>query len=267
MSEPVRTPVGAELLRERMAQGAELIGGWCTLPASFATELVCHSGVDYAVVDMQHGLTGYSDLVSLLQAIATTSVVPMARIPYRDAGVAQRALDAGALGLIMPMISTQADAEQAVAWCRYPPIGERSYGPIRARLFAGADPVLANERVLCLVQIETRTAMSNLSAILSVPGVDGVYVGPADLALSHGLPIGGDDPTVLRMLAEIVAACRETNRIAGIHMTSGASARTAFDLGYQMCSIGSDAVWLRAGYSEQIAVARVREAEQVSGLY
>lgn len=267
MTQPGRSPVGAEILRQQMATGARLTGGWCTLPTSFATELVCHSGVDYAVVDMQHGLTGYSDLVSLLQAIATTPVVPMARIPYRDAGVAQRALDAGAYGLIMPMINSQADAEQAVAWCRYPPVGERSYGPIRARLFAGADPELANERVLCLVQIETRAAMTNLAAILAVPGIDGVYVGPADLALSHGLPLGGDDPTVRQMLAEIVAACREFNRIPGIHMTSGESAQEAFDLGYQMCSVGSDAVWLRAGYAEQIAIARATQAERVTGLY
>jgi len=265
--EPVGSALGAQRVRQQLAEGSQLVGGWCHLASPFAAELVCHAGVDYAVVDMQHGLTGYSDLVGMLQAIATTAVIPMARIPYRDDGLAQRALDAGCYGLIVPMVNTPDDARRAVAMCRYPPLGERSYGPIRSRLFAGPDPALANERILCLVQVETREAMANLAAILAVPGVDGVYVGPADLGLSHGLSVTGDDPQVQAMLTTIARTCLDAGVIPGIHTSSGATARAAFELGYQMCSFGSDAVWLRAGYTEQIGLARATTAERISGHY
>jgi 4-hydroxy-2-oxoheptanedioate aldolase len=134
-----------------------LFGGWCTLPSSFAAELVAHCGVDYAVVDMQHGLSGYSDLVPMMQAIALSGIAPMVRIPFGDLGTAQRALDAGAMGLIIPMVNDEAFAKLAVQACRYPPLGERSYGPIRSRLHVGADTEWVNSQVMCLVQIETKS--------------------------------------------------------------------------------------------------------------
>ena len=254
-------------IRQRLALGENLVGGWCTLPTSFAAELVCHAGVDYAVIDMQHGLTGYSDLIAMLQAIGSTGVTPLVRIPFQDYGLAQRALDAGAYGLVFPMISTRELALEAVNSCRYPPMGERSYGPIRSRMFLGTDPNLVNQEVLCLVQIETRLAMENLEDILTTDGVDGVYVGPADLALSHQLPIGEateEHDDMLRLIAE---KCRTLGRIPGIHMTSGQEARKAFSLGYVMCSVGSDAVWLRAGYASQIAEAKSTSSRSEGGFY
>ena len=254
-------------IRQRLSQAENLVGGWCTLPTSFAAELVCNAGVDYAVVDMQHGLTGYSDLISMLQAIGSTGVTPLVRIPFQDYGLAQRALDAGAYGLIFPMISSRELALEAVNSCRYPPLGERSYGPIRSRMFLGADPSSVNDQVLCLVQIETRLAMQNLDEILMTDGVDGVYVGPADLALSHQLPIGEATAAHDGMLRLIAEKCGEYGRIPGIHMTSGEEARKAFSLGYVMCSVGSDAVWLRAGYASQIAEARSLVAKSEGGFY
>lgn len=244
-----------------------LFGGWCTLPTSFAAELVGNSGVDYAVVDMQHGLTGYSDLVSTLQAISLAEVVPMVRIPFGDHGIAQRALDAGAMGLIFPMINTVHLAEEAVRSCRYPPLGERSYGPIRARLHMDVDTEWVNQQVLCLVQIETKEAMVNLEGILSVSGIDGVYVGPADLALSHGMSPGKSSPELDGLLSQIVEACRSHSRVPAIHTLSGADAKEKVLLGYRMCSIGSDAVWLASGYAQQVALAREQASEAVGGLY
>lgn len=191
-------------LRARLDEPEALLGGWCTLPTSFAAELVGRSGVDYAVVDMQHGLGSYSDLISMLQAISLAGAVPLVRIPFGDYGLAQRALDAGAMGLIVPMVNNVDLARAAVNACRYPPIGERSFGPIRAKLHLGTDPQWANEQVMCLVQIETREAMSQLDGILDVPGIDGVYVGPADLALSHGLPAGSPTEELTALLSRIV---------------------------------------------------------------
>jgi 4-hydroxy-2-oxoheptanedioate aldolase len=258
---------GGNALRPRLAQRELLLGGWCTLPTSFAAELVGSSGVDYAVVDMQHGLTGYSDLISMLQAISLAGAVPIVRMPFSDYGLAQRALDAGAMGLILPMVNNAALATDAVRSCRYPPLGERSFGPIRAKLTLGMDPAWANEQVLCLVQIETREAMTNLDAILAVPGLDGVYVGPADLALSHGLPAGRPSPELDALLSRIVQACDHHGRIPGIHTLSGVDCRHKIALGYRMCSIGSDSVWLHGAYTGQVAVAREQEASAAGGLY
>ena len=257
----------ANPLRSLLESPEPVFGGWCTLPTSFAAELVAGSGVDYAVVDMQHGLTGYSDLVSMLQAITLAGAVPLVRIPFGDQGIAQRALDAGAMGLIFPMINTVAQAEEAVRSCRYPPLGERSYGPIRARLHVGIDTEWVNSQVMCLLQIETQEAMDNLDGILSVPGTDGAYVGPADLALSHGLPPGKPTPELTSLLSRIVKGCEAHRQIPAIHVLSGVDAREKIALGYRMCSIGSDSVWLGAGYAQQLDLAREKSSETAGGLY
>lgn len=262
MGQPKGSP-----LRLQLGVEEPLFGGWCTLPSSFAAELVANCGVDYAVVDMQHGLSGYSDLVSMMQSIALAGIAPMVRIPFGDLGTAQRALDAGAMGLIIPMVNDEAFAKLAVQACRYPPLGERSYGPIRARLHLGSDTQWVNSQVLCLVQIETKEAMSNLDAILAVPGIDGVYVGPADLALSHGMPPGVATEELDVLLRRIVDACHAHGRIPAIHTLSGVDALEKVALGYRMCSIGSDSVWLQSAYSQQVAFAKEKSLEVTGGLY
>ncbi len=262
MSAPARNP-----LRSRIEGSELLLGGWCTLPTSFAAELVASSGVDYAVIDLQHGLTGYSDLVSMLQAISLAGAVPLVRIPFGDYGMAQRALDAGALGLIFPMVNSPELARIAVDCCRYPPLGERSFGPIRSKLNLGTDPVWVNIQIMCLVQIETRQSMSNLDSILAVEGVDGVYVGPADLALSHGLSVGKPSVELDALLRRIRDGCVGQGKIPAIHTTSGVDCREKIALGYQMCSIGSDSVWLHAAYTEEVAKARDEVANSAGGLY
>lgn len=256
---------GANPLRLRLEHAEVLLGGWCTLPSSFAAELVGSSGVDYAVVDMQHGLASYSDLISMLQAIRLTGAVPLVRIPFEDYGLAQRALDGGAMGIIIPMVNDRELAQAAVRACRYPPLGERSFGPIRAELQLGSDTEWANAQVLLLVQIETGQALANVDGILSVAGVDGVYVGPADLALSHGIPPGTPSDEVTEMLSRIVNACHLHGKVSGIHALSGADCRGKIALGYQMCSIGSDSTWLHAGYVEQVAAARNDSVLKVTG--
>ena len=262
MSVPTRNP-----LRSRIEGSEQLLGGWCTLPTSFAAELVASSGVDYAVIDLQHGLTGYSDLVSMLQAISLAGAVPLVRIPFGDYGMAQRALDAGAMGVVFPMVNTPELARTAVDCCRYPPLGERSFGPIRSKFNLGTDPAWVNSQILCLVQIETRQSMSSLDSILAVEGVDGVYVGPADLALSHGLAVGKPSSELDGLLRRIHEACVGHGKIPAIHTTSGADCLEKIALGYRMCSIGSDSVWLHAAYTEEVAKARNAVAISAGDLY
>jgi len=261
------SPSEGNPLRSTLLGDGVALGAWCTLPTSFSCELVGTSGVDYGVIDMQHGLAGYSDLVPMLQGLTVGGLTPMVRVPFADRGLAQRALDAGSLGLIIPMVNDPETARDAVGMCRYPPLGERSFGPIRSRLQIGTDPEVANREILCLVQIETRQAMANLDGILGIEGVDGVYVGPADLALSHGISPGSSSDEVDGMLATIVEACVRHGRIPGIHTTSGADCRSKVSLGFRMLSIGSDSVWLQAGYSAQVAAARAEEASSGGGLY
>lgn len=260
-------PSSGNPLRAILDGGGIALGAWCTLPTSFTCELIGTTGVDYGVVDMQHGLAAYSDLVPMLQGLSLGGLTPIVRTPFADRGLAQRALDAGALGLIIPMVNDPETARDAVGMCRYPPLGERSFGPIRSRLHIGVEPDVVNREVLCLVQIETQRAMANLDAILEVEGVDGVYVGPADLALSHGISPGSHSDRVEDMLGAIAEACRRHGRIPGIHTTSGADCRSKIDHGYRLLSIGSDSVWLQAGYTAQVAAARAEESTPGGGLY
>ena len=254
-------------LKAKLREGQTTLGGWSTLTDSFAAEMVGNLEVDYTVIDMQHGVASYPDLIAILQGIGVGGATPLLRVPVSDFGLAQRALDAGVEGLLIPLVDNAEDAVKAVNACRYPPLGKRSYGPIRARMHIGSDPEAVNDEILCLVQIETPGAMENLEAIVGTEGLDGVYVGPADLAIAHGLPIGTEDPRMEEMLASIVKTCQEGHVIAGIHAFSGKAARRATERGFSMVSVGSDATWLRAGYSRELAIARGHEPIDVVGFY
>ncbi len=187
-------------VRQRWQVGETVLNGWLAIPNSFSAETMAHQGWDSLTIDLQHGIVDYLSTVSMLQAISTTDVTPLVRVAWLDPGIIMKVLDAGAYGVICPMINDAADAEALVAACRYPPQGQRSFGPIRALLYAGADyPSHANESVIVLAMIETAKALANLDEILAVPHLDGVYVGPADLSnalgwsaeLRHGGETGG----------------------------------------------------------------------------
>ncbi len=237
-------------LRTTLTSGAGALGGWCAIPDSFATEIVAAAGFDYVAVDMQHGLATFSDLVPMLQAIAVHGPTPLVRIPVGDLAMAQRALDAGAEGIIVPYVGTSAEARAAVMACRYPPIGNRSFGPVRSRLHLGADTEEANAQVLCVVMIETREGVDNLADILAMTGVDAVYVGPADLALSLG-----ESSQVEDVIAEIVAACRSAGTPVGVHTRSGSDAADALQRGFAFATVSTDAALLTAVYAAELAAA------------
>lgn len=225
------------------SEGGVAVNGWLHIPSSWSAEVMAHAGWDSVTVDLQHGLSGYQAAVTMFQAISTTSAVPLARSTWNDPAQIMRLLDAGAYGIICPMINTRAEAEAFVGACRYPPLGYRSLGPTRAGLYAGADYARhANESILTLAMIETQQAMDNLVDILSVPGLDGVFVGPGDLGLSLTGQTGMDlsEPALAEALAHIGKTTRELGRIAGIWVPFPEIGRQIVELGYQFITISTD---------------------------
>ena len=233
----------ANRLREIWCRGGAAVNGWLAIPSGVSAEAMAHQGWDSLTIDMQHGLVDYTSAVPMLQGISTTQTVPLARVPWLEPGIIMKALDAGAYGIICPMVNTRADAEKFVGACRYAPAGYRSFGPTRALIYAGADyPAHANETVLAIAMIETRAALDNLEAIVSTPGLDGVYIGPADLALSlgHKPKFDHTEPELLEPIERILDAAKAHGVMPGIHCGSAAYAKRMIDLGFQLVTLLSD---------------------------
>ena len=244
-------------LKKKLADGVPVVGGWAGIPNAFSTEIYAAQGWDSVTIDMQHGAPTMNDLVSMLQAVCASEATPLVRVPWNDPSYIMRALDAGAMGLICPMINTKAEAEAYVRAGRYPPMGERSFGPFRAAHYASNDYWQhANEEVLLFAMIETRQAVSNLHEILSVKGLNGVYIGPSDLSLSMGKTptLDPSDKTVLEAMGIILKETRERGLIAGVHTDGPKTAIRRFEEGFHMCTILND-VRLMAN----AAAAAVRE--------
>jgi 4-hydroxy-2-oxoheptanedioate aldolase len=224
--------------------GQPAVGGWLTVPSSFSAEVMAHAGFDWLCVDMQHGVIDYQAAVTMLQAISTTETVPFVRVPWNEPGIIMKALDAGAYGVIVPIVNTPEEAEAAVQACRYPPRGNRSHGPIRAALYGGRDYIArGTDEVLCIVQVETKESVDNLDEILSVPGVDAAYIGPADLSLSLGLPPASDHdaPEFVSAVQRVLDACKRHNVVPGAHAGNIVTGRKRLDQGFLMVEIWDDA--------------------------
>jgi 4-hydroxy-2-oxoheptanedioate aldolase len=240
-------------LKALWQQDACVVNGWLTLPATFSAEVMAHEAWDSLTIDLQHGLIDYQVAVGMLQAISTTQTVPLVRVPWLDPAIIMKVLDAGAYGVICPMINSAAEAAEFVAACRYPPEGTRSSGPIRASIYAGPDYIAhANRTIVVMAMIETRLALDNLDEILSVPGLDAVYVGPSDLSLALGCEPRADptDAVVIGAIEEIVIRARKKKIIPGIHTGSPAGAQKMIQLGFRFVTIASDVRFLVAKASE-----------------
>jgi 4-hydroxy-2-oxoheptanedioate aldolase len=228
---------------ETLRNGGEVVTGWMASSSSLIAELMALKGFDAVTVDMQHGVSDYNDLVPMLQAISTTETTPLVRTPWNDPAIIGRILDAGAYGVICPMVNTGAEAEAFVMACRYPPIGRRSVGPIRASLYAGSDYFAhANDEILTLAMIESRQALDNLDDILKTPHLDGIFVGPSDLAVSLGYKPGFDPqfPEVQEAVRMIAAKCIEHGKIPGTHCGSVRYGAEMRELGFRFKAFLSD---------------------------
>ncbi|MDE2093747.1 MAG: 2,4-dihydroxyhept-2-ene-1,7-dioic acid aldolase, partial [Burkholderiales bacterium] len=207
-------------LRTIWKSGGAAVNGWLAIANSFSAETMAHQGWDTLTIDLQHGVIDYQAMIPMLQAISTTATVPVVRVPWLEPSVLMKALDAGAYGVICPMVNTREDAQRLVAYTHYAPRGTRSFGPMRGLLYGGADYAEhADDTIVAFAMIETAQALDQLDAILSVEGLDAIYIGPSDLSLALGCkPVFDDvEPKVAQAIDHIVERARAHGVKAGIH--------------------------------------------------
>ena len=244
-------------LREILTSGKPSVGGWCVNPGSFTAEVMARAGFDWVCIDLQHGLIGYDQMLPMLQAVALAGVPSMVRVPWNEPVSIMKALDAGAGGVIVPMVNSVAEAVAAVGACRYPPDGVRSWGPTRASLgVPDFSPELANRSVVCAVMVETVPALERLGEIIAVPGVDAVYIGPSDFAISMGFAPRSDEAEHRRRLEAVPEVCREHGVVAGIACGSLELLERWRKSGYTMLAAPSDMVLLRQAASAMLNTSR-----------
>ncbi len=252
-------------LREIWAEGRPVLNGWLMIGDPFAAEIMAAQGYDSLTVDMQHGALDYAAALPMLQAMGGSSPVPMVRVPWRDPAHVMKALDAGAMGVICPMVNTAREAAEFVSYMRYPPQGQRSYGPTRAAVAMGGYGTEMDDEVLAFAMVETAEAVRNLDAIAATPGLDGIYVGPIDLTLGtqEGRLAPGfdrEEPEMIRLLETILEACRKAGIRAALHCGTPGYAARAVGWGYDLVTISGDAALL-AGAAD----ASVRSFRDLSG--
>jgi 4-hydroxy-2-oxoheptanedioate aldolase len=248
-------------LRTLWKSGGAAVNGWLAIANGFSAEMMAQQGWDSLTIDLQHGVIDYQGMVPMLQAISTTPTVPVVRVPWLDPAYLMKALDAGAYAVICPMVNTREDAERLVAYTSYAPRGTRSYGPVRALLYGGADyPQHADDSIVRFAMIETAQALENLDAIMSVPGLDAVYIGPSDLSLALGCKPAFDDvaPPVAQAIDHILARAKAHGLVAGIHNGTPESAMARIQRGFQFVTVSSDARLLAAGSQEILGKMRGR---------
>lgn len=249
-----------EPLQTRWQQGEVTLGAWCMIPSSLTAEILANSGFDWALIDMQHGCMGYETAVEMIRAVDLAGITPIVRVPWNEAGIIGRMLDAGAMGIVAPMVNSVAEAVRLVETCRYPPLGRRSLGPVRVGAREGMGYVpSANARIAVIPMIETVEALAEVEAIAAVPGVDALFVGPFDLSFSLGLPPGDNDgkPAFDEAIARINAAARSAG-IATAVLSNPAVAPLRAQQGFRMISVITDNAAL--AMAAQTSLATVRAA-------
>jgi 4-hydroxy-2-oxoheptanedioate aldolase len=246
-------------LARRLAAGETVYTGWCALPAPIIVETIAREGFSTVTIDQQHGLWDTAATAVGIASIRAVGAAPVVRIPLGAFAVASRARDFGAEGIIAPMINTVEDAKAFVGATKFPPLGERSWGPARAMTLAGiSDPKQylneANASTVTLAMIETKTAMANLDAIAAVPGIDVLFVGPSDLSigLTDGRELDPHSATVDAAVDKLVAACRKAGKIAGLYCVNADRAVACAKRGIRFMAAGSDLAFLRAGAAAQL---------------
>ena len=247
-------------IKQLWQSGGAAVNGWLAIPDGFAAETMAQAGWDSVTVDLQHGVQDYLSMVRCFQAMQVHPVLPMVRVPWNEPGIVGKVLDAGAYGVICPMVNTVAEAKTFVSSCRYPPAGTRSNGPIRAGIYGVSTGYqkTANEEVLCIPMVETAEAVANLAAILDVPGIDAVYIGPSDLGFSMGLipVLDREEPEILKIYEKVVRETGKRGLAAGVHCGSAAYAKRAIGMGFKLVTINNDSGLLLTAAKQAVAAAR-----------
>lgn len=249
-------------LKQAWAEGRPTLNGWLSIGDPFTAEIMADAGFDSLTIDLQHGFLDFSHAARMLQATRASGVVPIARAPWREPGIIMKLLDAGAYGIICPMINTAEEAADLVSMVRYPPGGNRSFGPTRASFSAGANYAAeANDQVMVLAMIETVQGFENRDAICATPGLDGIYIGPSDLTLglTNGRLAAGRDrtePEMIDAIQKILTSAKNAGIGAALHCMTPAYAAQAIGWGFNMTTIAQDVALLSS--SSKAAVSEVR---------
>ncbi len=240
--------------------GKPAVAGWLFSADTYGAEIAAHAGFDSLVLDMQHGMGIGPDRAALwLQAVSASSVTPFVRVPWNRPEYIQWVLDAGAMGVIVPLVNTREEAARAGQACRYPPLGYRSAGPNRARLYSGTDyEQAANAEIACLVMVEHIDTVAQIDELCQAPGIDGFYIGPADLAFSMGVPPRAYQPDQRHAQAcqRVLDAARARGLVAGIHCASPEEAARRFAQGFLYCPVYTDAGALQRGAADSLAALK-----------
>ncbi len=237
-------------LKRLWKEGLTAANGWLAIPSVLSAEAMASVGFDSLTVDLQHGTADYSEMLGMLPIIQRSGAAPLVRVPWNDPAQVMRALDAGALGIICPMIEGPEDTARFVSYCRYPPAGIRSFGPVRAKIAWGDDyGAVANDQILPIAMIETRSAFDQLDSILDVEGLGGLYIGPADLSAALGHEPGFDrrEPEMMAAIEHILVSARARGVPACIHCQSPDYAAEMGQKGFSLVTLASDARFLQGG--------------------
>jgi len=241
---------------QALASGRPMWGGWITGPTAIGPEEFARAGYDYVGFDAQHGYIDDADIAIMLRRLEHVPIGTAVRLPNADAAPIGRVLDAGADAIIVAMIESADEAAAAVAATRYPPAGARSFGPLRASL--GVDTAALEARVSVFAMIETAAALADVDAICAVPGLAGIYVGPADLAISMGVDVAkaNTDPEVLKAIGLIREAASRAGLVPAVHAGNGAVGHAMAQLGFQMITLAAESQALRRGAAAGLAEAK-----------
>jgi len=246
-------------VKEAWKAGKAVVNGWLAIPNGFSAEMYAQAGWDSVTVDMQHGVQDYLSCIACFQGMQPHGVTPLVRVPWNEPGIVGKVLDGGAYGVICPMVNTAEQARNLVSYCKYPPLGTRSNGPIRAGIYGegGTYQQTANDEILVIPMIETREALDQLDAILDVPGIDGIYVGPSDLGLSLGLPprLDREETDILKIYERLIREGDKRGIAAGLHNGTAAYAKRMIGMGLKLVTISNE-----VGLMVAAARAAVREA-------
>lgn len=253
------TARSSERLRAAWGGGGAAYGLWSTLPDMSVAELVAGLPYDYICVDLQHGVATFADLPVMAQVMRGAGTAPLVRVPWNDPAQIMRALDCGAAGVVVPLIGSAAEARAAVEPCRFPPTGSRSWGPMwgYVRSDGALLPEEQDEQAICMVMVETAGAVEALDEIVATPGIDGVYIGPNDLALAcgHSRHTYRDSPEVASLIQRVIDACRSAGVAVGLHCSDPEMGRDWVARGATMVTIAQD-----TGLLAEAAVAALDEA-------
>lgn len=244
------------------AAGRPVVNGWLSIASPFVAEIMAGQGYDTLTIDLQHGFVGHEAAGAMLQAMRASGVTAMVRVPWLDPSDIMKALDAGALGVICPMIDNREQAARLVSAMRYPPNGLRSFGPTRANIAYGAQyGASADEAVMAFAMIETAEGFANVESIASTPGLDGLYIGPADLTLGltgRKYPTGFDreEPEMIEAIKHVLAAAKKAGIRAGIHCGAADYAARAVGWGFDLVTLSNDVRLLQSGAQKSVADVR-----------